>query len=132
MLSTISQFSMPGVVAEELSAEHGKLAEKTYDDNGQTFQILHLNTDKLPKLISGNDLEVKIPTKRISPIQPPNQAAAQFSDNIIRRYGPKQSDYTVEGNLNIKANMTAGHGIVYKEDNHREIGPSYIEKFKSK
>lgn len=61
MLSTISQFSMPGVVAEELSAEHGKLAEKTYDDNGQTLKIMHLNTDKLPKLIKDYEMQVKIP-----------------------------------------------------------------------
>jgi hypothetical protein len=53
-------------------------------------------------------------------------------DNIFRQHGPNNSDFTTEGNLNIKANMKPGHGIVYKEDNFKEMGPSYIEKFKSK
>jgi len=37
-----------------------------------------------------------------------------------------------EGNLNIRANMKPGYGIVWKEENFRENGPDYIDKYKSK
>lgn len=41
-------------------------------------------------------------------------------------------DLNQEGNLNIRANMKPAYGIVYKEENFRENGGDYIEKFKSK
>lgn len=122
---------MPGVIAEELSHDFGKLAEKTYDEKGHTFKILHINTDKLPKLSQANDLQVKLPSKVSSPIEISRVSSANTQDNILRLHGPKQQDFTEEGNLNIKASMKAGHGIIYKEDNYRESGPSYIEKFGS-
>jgi hypothetical protein len=42
----------------------------------------------------------------------------------------KVENFNEEGILNIKANMKAGTGIVYKEDGHRENGPSYIDRFR--
>ena len=30
-------------------------------------------------------------------------------------------------NLNIRKNMKASYGIVYKEESHREVGPDYME-----
>lgn len=32
-----------------------------------------------------------------------------------------------DSNLNIRKNMRASYGIVYKEDTHREVGPDYME-----
>ena len=32
-----------------------------------------------------------------------------------------------DSNLNIRKNMRASYGIVYREDTHREVGPDYME-----
>ena len=41
--------------------DYGILAHQAFDSDGNVFEILHLNADKLPKLIEGNDLAVDIP-----------------------------------------------------------------------
>jgi hypothetical protein len=32
-----------------------------------------------------------------------------------------------DSSFNIRKNMRASYGIVYKEDTHREVGPDYME-----
>ena len=66
-LSTLSLLSIPGVPAEEKAVEFGKLADKTYDDQGQTFKIQHLNTEKLPKLIAINEMKIRLPSTNHTP-----------------------------------------------------------------
>ena len=39
---------------------------------------------------------------------------------------------TQENNFNIKDNMRAGIGIMFQEDNHRDLGPSYDDQFSMK
>ena len=133
-LSTLSLLSIPGETADEKAFEFGKLANKTYDDSGQTFQIQHLNAEKLPKLIASNDMKVRLPSRRISPEVPEARVVSGTynQENIFRGAGLDKIELNQEGNLNIRANMKPAHGIVYKEDNFREAGGDYMEKFNGK
>ena len=84
-LSTLSLLSIPGVSAEEKAHEFGKLADKTYDDQGQTFKIQHLNTEKLPKLIASNEMKVRLPSNQHSPDVDSKKPAREFNqDNIFK------------------------------------------------
>lgn len=89
-LSSLSLLSIPGQTAEEMGNDYGKLADKTYDDLGQVFKILHINTDKLPRLIEQNEMKVKIPSTLHSPAGdnrgPP---AAINQDHIFWNLKPK-------------------------------------------
>ena len=126
-LSTLSLLSLPGAHADEKSSEFGKLADKTYDDQGHTFKIQHLNTEKLPKLIASNEMKVRLPsTSNVPSPKDKSRGCREFNqDNIFRGMGLNQQEMNEEGNLNIRANMKPGHGIVYKEDNYKDAGPEY-------
>ena len=131
-LSTLSLLSIPGVTADEKAVEFGKLADKAFDDQGQTFKIQHLNTEKLPKLIASNEMKVRIPlSTQPSPDGDSKKPAREFNQESIFK-GMNQQSLNEEGNLNIRANMKPGHGIVWKEENFRESGPEYLDKFKTK
>lgn len=72
-------------------------------------------------------MKVRLPSKQPSPVQETHKAAREFNqDNIFKGVGLNHEDLNEEGNLNIRANMRPGHGIVYKEDNYRDSGPEYM------
>ena len=67
-----------------------------------------------------------------SPTKETRTAKDFNQDYIFRGAGLDKMELNEEGNLNIRANIKANHGIVYKEDNFRDNGPDYIEKYASK
>lgn len=79
--------SVGGVQAADLNEnDYGALAQKAFDNEGNTFEILHLNADKLPKLIEGNDLSVEIPPNlRPEPVKKDKKLETANSEANIQK-----------------------------------------------
>lgn len=60
-IAMMSSMSIGGIAQAELqTGEHGMIAQTGYDQEGNTFNITHVNTEKLPNLIDLGSLGFEI------------------------------------------------------------------------
>jgi len=61
----------------------------------------------------------------------PEERLYTSSDHLLK-FHPSQQRLNEEENLNIKQNMKAGVGILFKEESYKDVGPSYENCFVTK
>lgn len=58
----LSSMSVAGISQADInSGDYGQIAHQGYDYEGNTFDINHVNGDKLPKMVESGSLEFEIP-----------------------------------------------------------------------
>lgn len=126
--------------------EEGVRAVHGYDDDGNQFEIHHLNTECLPKFYHDAP-KIKYTSRNMATTEESSREG-KYKKKIVQKelksVNSGLSDFSVDkpiksmldsaltnmeedSSFNIRKNMRASYGIIYKEDTHREVGPDYME-----